>query len=180
MGLSIVHGIVKSYRGFISLDSEPDGGTDIRVFLPVIEKDLQLDDIKNVEQTPVGKERILFVDDEKILAEMGKDMLERLGYHVTVRENGLEALETFQNQPDQFDLIITDQTMPGMTGSDLARRMMQIRPNIPIILCTGYSTIMSEEKAKSIGIKEFALKPLTKNDIAVLIRKILDGDDSYG
>ena len=86
----------------------------------------------------------------------------------------MEALTTFQNQPDAFDLIITDQTMPDMTGSDLARRMLQIRPEMPIILCTGYSSLISEEKARSFGIKGFALKPLAKKDIALLIRKVLD------
>ncbi|MCP3889292.1 MAG: response regulator, partial [Desulfobulbaceae bacterium] len=174
MGLSIVHGIVKSYGGFISFYSELGEGTTFHVFLPVIEENLQSDETKTVAQIPEGKERILFIDDEENLAEMGKNMLERLGYHVTVRNNSLEALETFQNQPDQFDLVITDQTMPGMTGADLARRMIQIRPETPIILCTGYSTIISEQKAKSIGIKEFALKPLFMKDIAVLIRKVLD------
>ncbi len=173
MGLSIVHGIVKSYGGYISLYSELGQGTAFHVFLPVIENE-DISEIKTVEQVPVGRERILFIDDEAILVEMGKDMLERLGYHVTVRSNSIEALETFKNQPDQFDLIITDQTMPGMTGSDIARIMLQIRSDIPIILCTGYSTIISEEKAKSLGIKEFAFKPLSQKNIAVLIRKVLD------
>ena len=93
---------------------------------------------------------------------------------MTIRTNSLEALTTFQNQPDSFGLIITDQTMPDMTGSDLARRMLQIRPGMPIILCTGYSSLISEEKARSFGIRGFALKPFTKNDIALLIRKVLD------
>ncbi|MCP3932914.1 MAG: response regulator, partial [Bacteroidetes bacterium] len=128
----------------------------------------------DTEPIPGGRDRILFIDDEEILAEMGKHMLERLGYHVTMKKNSIEALEVFKNQLDQFDLVITDQTMPGMTGADIARRMIQIRPDIPIILCTGYSTVISKEKAKSIGIKEFALKPLSKKDIAVLVRKVLD------
>jgi len=173
MGLAIVHGIVKSYGGFISLYSEPGEDTVFHVFLPVIVKEL-LPEIKDIEPIPIGRERILFIDDEEILAEMGKSMLERLGYQVTVRNNSMEALEIFQNQPDLFDLVITDQTMPGMTGADIARKMIQIRPDIPIILCTGYSTVISDEKAKSYGIKEFALKPLSKKDIAVLIRKVLD------
>jgi len=172
MGLSIVHGSVKSYGGFIILNSELGKGSDFQIFFPVLEEPVP-HKIDAVEQIPAGEERILFIDDEAILAEMGKHMLERLGYHVTVRKSSLEALETFQNQPDQFDIVITDQTMPGMTGVDLARRMMQIRPDIPIILCTGYSSIISEEKAKSMGIKEFALKPLAKKDIAKLIRKAL-------
>jgi len=172
MGLAIIHGIVKKYGGFISLYSEPGEGTAFHVFLPVIEKEL-LTEIEDVEPLPVGRDRILFIDDEEILAEMGKSMLERLGYHVTVRNNSIEALELFQNQPDMFDLVITDQTMPGMTGADIARRMIQIRPDIPVILCTGYSTVISEENAKSMGIKEFALKPISKKNIAVLIRKVL-------
>ncbi len=176
MGLSIVHGIVKSYGGFISLYSELGEGTAFHVFLPVIEKEVVLPEIEALEQIPVGRERILFIDDEEILVEMGKEMLESIGYHVTVRKNSIEALETFQNQPDQFDLVITDQTMPGMTGADISKRMLQIRPDIPIILCTGYSTIISETTAKEMGIREFVLKPVTKKDISVLIRKVLDNN----
>ena len=101
--------------------------------------------------------------------------MERLGYHVTVRRSSLEALATFQNTPNEFDMVITDQTMPDMTGSDLARRMMQIRPDIPIILCTGYSNLIDEDSSKALGVKEFALKPLTKGVIAKLIRKVLNG-----
>ncbi len=175
MGLSIVHGIIKNYGGFLTLSSEPGKGTVFHVFLPVVNKEV-LPTIEAIKQIPVGKEKILFIDDEDVLADMGKTMLERLGYHVTVRKSSLEALETFQNQPDQFDVVITDQTMPGMTGVDLARRMLQIRPDIPIILCTGYSSIISEEKAKSIGVREFALKPVGKGDLAVLIRKVLNGN----
>ncbi len=174
MGLSIVHGIMKSYGGFISLYSEPGEGTKFHIFFPVINKEALPEFDATIEQIPIGRERVLFIDDEDLLAELNKDMLERLGYDVTIRNSSLAALETFQNQPDQFDVVITDQTMPGMTGSDLARRMLQIRPDIPIILCTGYSTIISEEKAKSVGIKEFAMKPIAKRDIAALIRKVLD------
>ncbi len=173
MGLSIVHGIIKNYGGFITLSSEPGKGTTFHVFLPVI-REKMLSEKEIVELVPIGKERILFVDDEETLTDLGKHLLEKLGYHVTVRNSSIEALETFQNQPDLFDIVITDQTMPGMTGTDLARRMIQIRPDIPVVLCTGYSTVTSEEKAKSIGIKEFALKPLSKKNLAVLIRKVLD------
>jgi PAS domain S-box-containing protein len=173
MGLSMVHGIVKSHGGFISLYSELGEGTVFNVFLPVVEKEL-LSKGKRIDPIPMGNEKILFVDDEEILGKMGKTMLERIGYHVTISQSSSEALEIFQDQPDQFDLVITDQTMPGMTGSDLSKRLLQTRPDIPIILCTGYSTIISEEKAKALGIKEFALKPLAKRDIATLIRKVLD------
>jgi len=177
MGLSIVHGIVKSYGGFITLSSKLGKGTTFNVFLPVVNEE-ELPDKEATEQIPIGMERILFIDDEDILADMGKTMLERLGYHVTVRQSSLEALEIFQNQPDQFDVVISDQTMPGMTGVDLAQRMLQIRPDIPIILCTGYSSTISEKKAKSFGIREFALKPVQKKDIAMLIRKVLDGNQA--
>jgi len=177
MGLAIIHGIAKSYKGFVNYNSKPGEGTVFHVYLPVIQ-DPALLEIEPVtfDLPQLGNERILFIDDEEILADVGKAMLERLGYRVTVRRNSIEALNTFQNQPDQFDLVITDQTMPGMTGSDLARRMLQIRPGMPIILCTGYSTVMSEEKACSLGIKGFAFKPLAKNDLAALIRKVLDGE----
>lgn len=173
MGLAIVHGIIKSYGGFISIESELGKGTTVDVFFPIANKEVT-DDEHSAQSLPAGSERILFIDDEEILAEMGRDILERLGYQVTVRTNSLTALETFQNQPEQFDVVITDQTMPGMTGTELARKMMLIRPDIPVILCTGYSSVVSEARAKSLGIREFALKPLSKKDIAALIRKVLD------
>jgi PAS domain S-box-containing protein len=175
MGLAIIHGIVKSYKGFVTCHSQPGEGTVFHVYLPTI-ADPALLKVETVpfELTQLGSEHILLIDDEEILADVGKAMLERLGYRVTVRRNSLEALHTFQNQPNQFDLVITDQTMPGMTGSDLARRMLQIRPGLPIILCTGYSSVMSEEKARALGIKGFAFKPLAKNDLATLIRTLLD------
>jgi PAS domain S-box-containing protein len=176
MGLAIIHGIAKSYNGFVTCHSQLGEGTVFQVYLPII-VDPALHEIKTapLDLTQLGNERILFIDDEEILAEMSQAMLERLGYRVTVRRNSIEALNTFQNQPDKFDLVITDQTMPGMTGSDLAWRMLQIRPGIPIILCTGYSSLITEEKARGMGIKGFAMKPLAKKDIAALIREVLDG-----
>jgi len=174
MGLAISHGIMKNHGGTITVESRLGKGTAFRVFFPVIKKGI-LPKGKESEAIPGGNERLLFVDDETLLAEMGKDMLERLGYHVTVKQSSLEALYLFQSTPDAFDLVITDQTMPDMTGVDLASRMMQMRRDIPIILCTGYSNSVDEASAKQIGIKEFALKPLTKRSIAGLIRKALEG-----
>jgi CheY-like chemotaxis protein len=110
-----------------------------------------------------------------MLAEMGKIMLERLGYRVTVHTSSMEALAAFEEQPEQFDVVITDQTMPGLTGIDLVRRMLQIRPDIPIILCTGYSNLVNEEQAKAIGVKGFIMKPMSKKDIAQLLRAVLEG-----
>lgn len=173
MGLAMVHGIVRSYGGYIVCDSRPGEGTVFHVTLPVAEapdiQEMQADTLNSG-----GKEHILLVDDEQMLAELGKAMLERLGYRVTARTSSLEALATFQNQPDDFDLLLTDQTMPGMTGIDLARRLLQLRPLLPVILCTGYSTQISEEKARSLGIRGFAMKPLAKQDIAGHIRRVLD------
>ncbi|MGL1931710.1 MAG: transporter substrate-binding domain-containing protein [Desulfotalea sp.] len=173
MGLAMVHGIVKSYGGFISLYSEIDEGTVFNVFLPVAKQKVLVKD-EIINQIPTGKEKILFVDDEEMLANMGKHMLEKLGYQVTVKNSSFDALKIFQKNPEQFDLIITDQTMPGITGSELSSKILKINPDIPIILCTGYSSIMTEEKAKAMGIKEFALKPLARKDIAKLVRKVLD------
>ncbi len=173
MGLSIIHGIISEYGGAITVESELGKGTTFHVYFPIVDQE-EIPVEKEAEIIPMGRERILFIDDEELLAKMGKDMLERLGYHVTMRLNSLDALTAFQNNPEAFDLIITDQTMPSMTGTDLARRMLQIRPDIPIILCTGFSNLVDEESAKLMGIREFAMKPLTKGKIATLLRKVLN------
>lgn len=175
LGLAIVHGIIASYGGGITVESELEKGTTFHVYFPVVvERELPHD--QKVGETPHGNERILFIDDEKFLVEMGKDLLEQLGYSVTGKNSSSEALTEFQQHPQAYDLVITDQTMPGMTGENLARRMLQIRPDIPIILFTGYSNLIDEPAAKAIGIREFALKPMTKDTIAKLIRKVLDGE----
>ncbi len=173
MGLAIVHGIVKSYGGFITVESEPGEGTVFQVFFPAIESEAGHETLPG-EICPSGIERILLIDDEEVLAEMGTAMLESLGYEVTARTSSLGALETFRQQAARFDLVITDQTMPGMTGMDLIREMRLIRPHIPTILCTGYSTLVSEEQAKAAGVSGFAMKPLTRKGIATLIRNVLD------
>ena len=173
MGLSISQGIIKSYGGTITVESTVGKGTTFYVYFPVTQE--KATGVEESKETPKGKGRILFVDDEEMLLEMGRDMLERLGYTVTARRNSIEALESFMNEPHKFELVITDQTMPGMTGTDLARRMLQIRPEIPIILCTGYSTLVNEDSVRAIGIKAFALKPLSTSSTAQLIRKILTG-----
>ncbi len=178
MGLAIVYGIVKNYGGIISCRSQPGKGTIFHVYLPVIANaDPPESNPGDIIQG--GNERILFIDDEEMLVKMGKNMLENLGYQVTERTNSIEALTTFENQPLDFDLVITDQTMPGMSGIDLAQRILQIRPGMPIILCTGFSSLISEEKAGELGIDGFVLKPLTKKDIAAVIRKVLDKVPEY-
>jgi len=173
MGLAIIHGIVAEYGGGITVDSKLGEGTTFHVYFPVAKQlEVPLDKGRS-EKTLGGEGQILFVDDEEIIVEMSKDILERLGYTVTVRQNSLDALTTFQNSPQDFDVVITDQTMPGMTGIDLARRMLQIRPDIPIILCTGHSNLVDEPTAKAQGIREFALKPLTQSTISSLIQKVM-------
>ncbi len=176
LGLSMVYSIVKSCHGEIACDSRLGEGTEFRILLPALEGH-SVQENETTDHTPHGKEHILLIDDEEMLVELGQAMLERLGYHVTTRRNSLDALTTFQNQPDTFDLIITDQTMPGMTGVDLARRILQMRPQMPIILCTGYSSQITKDKAKASGIRGFAFKPLAKKDIGELIRKVLDGNN---
>jgi len=173
MGLSIIHGIVTSMDGCIRCESKPGQGATFHVYFPAAEREAA-SAVLPVESLMSGKERILFIDDEDILVEMGKIMLERLGYKVTTRTSSIEALAHFQNAPDQFDAVITDQTMPGMTGFDLARRMLQIRPDLPIILCTGYSNLVDEEQAKMIGIKGFIMKPMSKKDIGTLLKVVLE------
>ncbi|MCL7489374.1 MAG: PAS domain-containing protein [Desulfobulbaceae bacterium] len=174
MGLAIIYGIVHDYGGTVSVESRLGQGTTVHVYIPLGQRPLAAAETQQSEIAG-GEGHILFVDDEELLVQMGRTMLQRLGYTVTVRSNSIDALETFQNQPERFDLVITDQTMPGMTGVDLSRRMLQIRPDIPIILCTGFSNLIDEETAKSMGIKEFAMKPLTRHALADLVAKALHG-----
>jgi PAS domain S-box-containing protein len=173
LGLSVVHGIIQSHQGAISVDSEPGKGTTFNVFFPVIEEEAVIES-KSVEKFPTGNERILFVDDEKSIVKMARQILERLGYQVETKQNPVDALESFHSKPEQFDLVITDMTMPDMTGDKLVEHVLNISPDMPTILCTGFSEKISEEKAQKLGIKAFVLKPLVKRDFAVTIRKVLD------
>ena len=176
MGLAVVHGIVKSYGGEIIVHSQPGKGTVFDIYFPVIEK-VEFKEIKTVPFLPVGNERVLLVDDEPSLVHIGKQILERLGYEVVTRTSSLEALELFKIKSKKFDLVITDMTMPGMTGDQLAAEIIKIRPDMPIILCTGYSKNISEDKAKGMGIRALAMKPVVANQLANIVRHVLDEED---
>lgn len=178
MGLSVVHGIVKSHGGAISIYSEVGKGTTIHIYFPRLigksEEKYERD-----ENIVSGSERILLVEDEKQLAKMEQRSLGRFGYKVTVKTSGVEAYKEFQQQSDQYDLIITDQTMSNMTGVEFAQEILKLRPDIPIILLSGFSTISIKEKAKEIGIREFVMKPVIGYELAKTVRSVIDNNSEY-
>ena len=173
LGLSVAQGIVKAYGGHILVESDVGIGTTFIIYIPTIAPNND-ETPHNVPKITRGDERILLVDDEIELAEIGERMLSSLGYQVTTKNNSIEALELFTTSPSDFDLIISDMTMPNMTGDDLAMECMKIRPNLPVILCTGFSNKLSQEEALAMGIKAFIFKPMVKGDLASTIRKVLD------
>ncbi len=172
LGLSVVHGIVKACHGAITVESEPDKGSTLTVYLPRLETKTAFETDQEAA-VPTGNERILFIDDEELIAEMAEEMLKRLGYRVVPKTSGREALDHFRANPEGFDLIITDQTMPHMTGIELARELIGIRSDIPIILATGFSQRVDADTARAAGIRAFVMKPLTRSEIARTIREVL-------
>ena len=173
LGLSVVHGIVSHHGGVIKVDSELGKGTTFTILLPELNVS-SIQERVNEKPLEVGNgERILFVEDEESIAHLGKEILKQLGYSVTIETHSIEALKTFSRAPHQFDLVITDQTMPNMTGEVLSKELLRIRPNIPIILCTGYSPRMTPERAQELGIRAFLWKPLLLHDLSHTIHQVL-------
>jgi PAS domain S-box-containing protein len=179
MGLSVVQGIVKSHGGAISVSSSPEKGTTFDIFFPKVVGQISIDTEEAV-MLPTGHERILFVDDEPDLVDLAKQTLEHLGYRVTASANSIDALKTFRDRADQFDLVITDQTMPHLTGVGLTREITRIRPGIPIILCTGFSESITQEEAMAIGVREFVMKPFVGRELAETVRRVLDREQARG
>lgn len=174
LGLAVVHGIVKSYHGNISVNSIEGRGSTFRIYLPVTRKRNQSVSYEP-EALPGGSERILFVDDEIPIAKMGGKILKHLGYSVTTRTSSVEALELFRSKPYEFDLVISDMTMPNMTGDKFVSHIIDIRLDIPVILCTGYSKKITKDTISKLGIKALVYKPFVKVDMAWTVRKVLDG-----
>ena len=173
LGLAVVHGIVKNHSGHINVYSEHGKGTEFHIYLPVIKS---TQDTDQVEMPTIlkGDERILLVDDKKDVCDIEQRMLEHLGYHVTVRLSSTDALEAFRANPDNFNLVITDMTMPNMTGDKLAGELIKIRSDIPVILCTGFSEKRLKEKMEFIGIKGLLMKPVVMQEFSRMIREVLD------
>lgn len=178
LGLATVYGIIKEHCGDIKVYSEPGKGTAFNIYLPLIKTSNDTEVAEKIQKLPIGNERILLVDDEEVIALLEKQMLERLGYRVTEKCSSVEALKVFKTNPDAFDLVISDMTMPNITGDQLAREIISVRPEMPVIICTGFSERINREKAKVMGIKGFLMKPVLKSKMAETVRKVLDEKNS--
>jgi signal transduction histidine kinase/ActR/RegA family two-component response regulator len=181
LGLSVVHGILKNYGGAISVETCLGKGTTFHVYWPLsAEQGRSQKGLTEALLIGGGRERVLVVDDEATIAELFRDTLENLGYQVCSCTSSAEALELYQAEPGAFDLALIDQSMPGMTGEQLAWTMLGRRPEFPIILCTGFSEKVSPEKARALGIREFLLKPISTRQLAAALRRALDGQQGQG
>ena len=174
MGLSVVHGIVKNCGGDIQVESEPGRGAVFRVFLPAHHVVSQVPETTGISAVTAGRqETILVVDDEPQVAHVIQLMLDSLGYRVKAYTSSREALQAFADTPQAFDLVITDMTMPEMAGDEFSRALLRIRPDMPIILCTGFNEQMNEERARQIGIRQLIYKPVVRNALAEIIKDTL-------
>lgn len=181
LGLAVAYGIVRDHRGAIKVESIIGQGATFKVLLPVIDSCDNSSEVKVDQQIQYSEwnERILFIDDEEPIAKLGKKILERLGYAVIYETDSLAALAAFRKNPHNFDLVITDQTMPNLPGSELSKELMKIRPDIPVILCSGYSPMVSEAKAKDWGIKAFVMKPADRQTLANTVKKVLEENKAF-
>jgi CheY-like chemotaxis protein len=177
LGLSVVHGIMQSHRGAITVYSEPGRGTAFHLYFPVIDTVAEVSPAR--DPLPLGHgERLLYVDDEDALVVLGTEMLRRLGYHVTACNNPTEALQTFRSRPRDFDAVVSDVAMPGMSGLDLASALLEIRPGVPIVICSGYFTDTDAAAARRLGIRGVLHKPYTDQDLGQALHNLFD--DSPG
>jgi CheY-like chemotaxis protein len=173
MGLAVVHGIVKGHGGGIHVQSAPGEGTCFDILFPIMGQQV-ISETEELKTLPTGSEHILLVDDEDILIDLGTNMLKKLGYQVEALTQPVNALEIFRAEPNKFDLVISDMTMPNMTGDILATELMKIRPDIPVIICTGYSERIDDPRAQELGLKGLIMKPFTIRSLSKTVRNALD------
>ncbi|HEX2964906.1 MAG TPA: ATP-binding protein, partial [Syntrophorhabdaceae bacterium] len=179
MGLAVVYGIVRNLNGSITVLSTPGEGSTFRIFLPKAKVPASTEQDRSID-IQTGNETVLFVEDEEMLNDWGQTVLEKLGYIVHAFRDPQEALQAFIKDPGIFDVLITDQAMPGMTGSQLILEILALRKDLPVILCSGYAEPIPPERAAEIGISEVLLKPLTKYELAAAVRRVLDNGKSDG
>ncbi len=179
LGLSVAHGIVSSHQGAITAQSEVGQGSTFTIYFPQVESALETPPDRMLPYTTLEKRHILFVDDEEPLAQLGKTTLEHFGYEVTIRTSSLETLAEFLTTPNKYDLVIMDQTMPKMTGETLAIKLLNIRPNLPIILCTGFSHVMTPERATALGIQGYLVKPILPQDLIWKVNQLLGNANDF-
>lgn len=172
LGMSVVHGIVKNHKGVINVRSQPEKGSTFNIYFPIITK-LTYEEADTQSSILTGTENILLVDDEPDILKMNRRILESLGYRVDTRVSSIEALSLFEANPDRFDLVITDMTMPNMTGEELADKLLRIRADLPVIICTGFSSEIDENIAKEMGCQAFLRKPIIKQKLAETIRSVM-------
>jgi CheY-like chemotaxis protein len=175
MGLAVVHGIVRDYQGAVAVYSEVGKGTTFNIFFPRVPSE-KIETPEPAEIPPSRSERVLLVDDDEAQVLSMQSMLRRIGHRVVSRTDPEAALRVFRKNPDRFGLVITDQTMPQLTGEQLAREILRLRPNLPIILCTGFSTKVDADRAQAMGIRGFLMKPFSIREMAAAIDRALKKD----
>jgi len=174
LGLSVVHGIMKTHEGAITVQSEPGKGTIFHLFFPALKGDTTEIAQQATTIPPGNGQRILFVDDEAPLALLGKQLLERAGYAVTAETSSVQVLAEFQREPHKYDLVVTDLTMPHLTGENLSRELLKLRPELPIILVTGFGGSVTPAKAQAIGVRELLMKPTTAQSLGEAVHRVLN------